>query len=191
MSASSQPKPNSQGSTPFGWPDVSAAQLPTSRTPETPRTHRIGCKPGSLAHDSSSSNQLPKRLRVRGSNSPPPTSRQVQPAPFLLPPKPHRTKVHSERQAVGLGTWATAILSDPSPPAKSPTHCGHPSSSVSCVFTGSDNVIHTKPWMLSSVIGYFLEAGASSRTVPHRLEPHLLNNCDGMERPHSTYLCVY
>lgn len=45
MSASSQPEWNSQGSTPFGWPDVSAAHVPTSRTPEIPRTHRTGCKP--------------------------------------------------------------------------------------------------------------------------------------------------
>lgn len=71
------------------------------------------------------------------------------------------------------------------------THCTHPSSSGSCVFTGSDNFIYTKPWMLSSVIGCVLEAGASSRTVQHRLGPHLRNNSDRMDRLRSTYLCVY
>lgn len=49
MSASSQPELNSQRSTPFGWPDVSAAQLPAFITPETPKTHRTGYNPGSLA----------------------------------------------------------------------------------------------------------------------------------------------
>lgn len=45
MSASSQPELNSQGFTPFGWPDVSAAHVLTSRPPKIPRTHRTGCKP--------------------------------------------------------------------------------------------------------------------------------------------------
>lgn len=184
MSASSYPELNSQGSTPFGWPDVSVAHVSISRTPEIPGTHRTGCKLRSLAQDSSYTNQLPWRLYPRGSNSPMSIPSPACPFPAASTASQRQgsfrdTSCGLQHVWSSLSSWTLSSLTK-GPPPIAVTRPPLLEAIADCVSMYSQVLIVHIHQAIDIVFcvcqGYFLEVWASSRTVPYVLGIHLLNN---------------